>query len=160
MKRRELVPCASCARHVRSHELACPFCGAAREPGGTSPARGIPRGSSRAAAFALLAVTTAGCAASHDRDDEPALEAGASADASQSRDAATIQDAAAPQDAAVIKDAAATDAAALADASDAARDAAPIPGVDAALDGSSQDAFVPIPIYGGVFPDPRTRAKV
>ena len=29
---RSLVPCASCSRHVESHESACPFCGTARAP--------------------------------------------------------------------------------------------------------------------------------
>ncbi len=29
---RSLVPCASCNRHLESHEATCPFCGAARTP--------------------------------------------------------------------------------------------------------------------------------
>jgi hypothetical protein len=137
MKDRVLIPCTACTRHVLSDERSCPFCGAARDatPAADVKRTLIPRGTSRAAAFALraaLVTATAGCAANHDGDDEPGAEAGASPDAMAAADAGAARDAA-PE-------------------ASAAADAAP--------DAEDEDAFVPIPIYGGVFPDPRTRAKV
>lgn len=48
-----LVPCASCARHRRVEEAACPFCGAA----GVEPV--APRGAPRVALAAALAAVAA-----------------------------------------------------------------------------------------------------
>jgi len=58
-----LVPCASCARHVRADAAACPFCKAAREP---SDARERPLTArvSRAVAFAFGASLGAAVGAS------------------------------------------------------------------------------------------------
>jgi hypothetical protein len=165
MKRRELVPCHGCARHVDNAEPVCPFCGAARSEAMPAPRRTMPRGSSRAAAFALraaLVTATAGCAASHDPDDNAG--AGPGGDGSRRGDAASAHDAAVLRDASVPLGAIASADAAVGASADAARDAAPEAAAEAAvvpsLDASDQDAFVAIPLYGGVFPDPRTRAKV
>ena len=58
-----LVPCPSCARHVRADETACPFCAAALPA--DLEARAVPaspRRLSRAAAFAFGAsLTVAAC---------------------------------------------------------------------------------------------------
>lgn len=45
------VPCAGCARHVRAHDRACPFCGAHSEATLPTTARPLPR-VSRAVLFA------------------------------------------------------------------------------------------------------------
>jgi hypothetical protein len=59
-----LIPCPSCARHVRARESACPFCASAL-PGGVGE-RAIPatpQRLGRAAAFFFgAAVTVASCA--------------------------------------------------------------------------------------------------
>ena len=56
-----LTPCSSCARHVRSTELACPFCGAAIAPSiATSEPRVVNERLTRSALHALgVAVGTA-----------------------------------------------------------------------------------------------------
>ena len=59
-----LVPCPSCARHVRASETACPFCQTELPEGLETQARpGVARRMSRAAALALgasLAVAACG----------------------------------------------------------------------------------------------------
>ena len=59
-----LVPCPSCARHVRASETACPFCQAELPEGLEAQARpGVARRMSRAAALALGAsLAVAACA--------------------------------------------------------------------------------------------------
>ena len=66
MNRAQLVPCRSCARHVRATDSACPFCGSAvqaRPRAFATPQ--VPHAHlSRAALFALgaaAAAATAGC---------------------------------------------------------------------------------------------------
>jgi hypothetical protein len=66
----QLVPCPSCARHVKSSEAACPFCSVALS-GSTVSRTPVRRRLERLAAFtfaATLAVT--GCAAVGDDDSE------------------------------------------------------------------------------------------
>jgi hypothetical protein len=48
-------PCASCARHIKRTESACPFCGARASPGAIAP-----RVTARLALVAIAA-TAAGC---------------------------------------------------------------------------------------------------
>lgn len=59
-----LRPCASCGRHVRATESACPFCATALEPLPTPPSstRAVGR-LGRAAIFAFGAVATTSAAA-------------------------------------------------------------------------------------------------
>lgn len=66
-----LVPCASCARHVRASDDTCPFCGHAHV---VASARPLPkRRLTRAATFAfgaaLTAATSVGCSESHAPSD-------------------------------------------------------------------------------------------
>ena len=65
MKRAHLVPCPSCARHVRVSEAACPFCrGALDESLRAQPApQAAPARLSRAALYALGAAGTVTLAA-------------------------------------------------------------------------------------------------
>jgi hypothetical protein len=77
-----LIPCAGCARHVRSDESECPFCArpldaACEEAEAPRPARRL----GRAATFAFgaaLAASAAGCSESHDgrRDSGTPRDAG------------------------------------------------------------------------------------
>lgn len=75
-----LVPCDGCARHVRSDDDACPFCGASIAP---APAPANPRGRlGRAALFAFGAAVAAtvgatGCGDSHGPGDDAGVEADA-----------------------------------------------------------------------------------
>jgi hypothetical protein len=133
--------CSACERHVYADEPACPFCGSS-EPR-LPAAEPLPQGRlSRAATHAARAAIFAGalgCSTVHQPD---AGRDAALADAATSEDAGT--DAATAQDAASAEDAGRADAAVA----------------DAATGDASVDAGEGIPIYGGVFPDPRKRAVV
>jgi hypothetical protein len=59
-----LVPCPSCARHVRATESACPFCATARVPSAAPVTRTPGQRLSRAALFALGASAAAVAACS------------------------------------------------------------------------------------------------
>ena len=59
-----LLPCPSCARHVRSTESACPFCATARIPSAAPAPRSPAKRLSRAALFALGASAAAVAACS------------------------------------------------------------------------------------------------
>ena len=77
-----LIPCPSCARHVRTSDASCPFCGAATVQ---APAPLVARG--RLSRAALLAVGAAGALAAADcggstSSPEPASDASAADDAS------------------------------------------------------------------------------
>ena len=79
-----LIPCPSCARHVRSSDAACPFCGAATVQ---APAPAVSRGRLSRAAF--IAVSAAGALAATDcggstASPEPASDAAAPADGASS----------------------------------------------------------------------------
>ncbi len=66
----ELRPCDGCRRHVSIEDRACPFCGAAREPEGSSG--GVTLGRlSRAAVFAGAALATSACGGSKAKADTP-----------------------------------------------------------------------------------------
>lgn len=61
-----MSPCRGCARHVRDADDHCPFCGAAREADGASPALPpAPRARSRAWLTALGATLTLGACREH-----------------------------------------------------------------------------------------------
>ena len=65
MASQRLVPCASCARHVRVSETACPFCAAPLVPSATTARSAAPgKRLSRAAMFALGASAAAVAACS------------------------------------------------------------------------------------------------
>lgn len=132
---RAMNVCSECRRHVYADEPACPFC-ASSAPRATHV---VPRAQriARAAGYAsavLLSGLGGGCAESRMPDDD-----GGAAVVDAARDA-TVADAHA-------------DAGEVAVA-DAGTDAAP---ADA---GVEEDAEVPIPLYGGAFPDPRRRAVI
>ncbi len=59
-----LLPCPSCARHVRASESACPFCATALSPSSAPANRSPAQRLSRAALFALGASTAAVAACS------------------------------------------------------------------------------------------------
>lgn len=135
----EMNLCSECDRHVYADEPACPFCGS------SAPRRAIPRGGSRGrlsraaahAARAAVLVGAMGCSSS------TTPEADASSDAPTD----------APVDA-VTEDAVPADAVAM----DAMPDAGPPDGAPLDVSPDAEDADVPL--YGGVFPDPRLRAVV
>ena len=152
MTKSEWAPCEQCMRYLRTTETVCPFCGASFVASRVVRSTGLGRGASRAAVFALRTALIAGTAGAtgcgSDANDEAQDAGGQGHDAAAENDAAqndAAQDAAAHEDAGVD-----TDAAQIADAGDAGEG-------DADAD---EDAFVPVPIYGGSFVDPRTRAKV
>jgi len=65
-----LIPCEGCARHVRSHEGACPFCGASIR--GDHPAPTMPeRGLGRAALFVFASTVALGSACQSTSDQGP-----------------------------------------------------------------------------------------
>jgi len=66
----QLVPCPSCARHVKSSEAACPFCSATLS-GLTVSRMLVRRRLERLAAFTFAAtIAVTGCAAVGDDDSE------------------------------------------------------------------------------------------
>ncbi len=76
-----LAPCPACRRHLRGDETLCPFCAACVEPTAAPIFRATPRmGRAAMLAFRTLAIgaagATAGCGASHGRDDDAAIEDG------------------------------------------------------------------------------------
>jgi hypothetical protein len=84
-----LVPCPSCARHVRSFETSCPFCAAALSPAADSAPvarRAGPR-LGRAALFALGAGATAlaACSSSQSIYGAPPADDAGDQDAEQGR---------------------------------------------------------------------------
>ncbi len=73
-----LIPCLSCARHVRASESSCPFCGAVVPEGSASRAiPSAPRRLGRAATFMFGAsLAAAGCSsAAQPADGETARDA-------------------------------------------------------------------------------------
>jgi hypothetical protein len=80
--------CASCSRHLRTVEVACPFCRAPHRPCAARPPRRTPR-SSRAVWLATTlasSVVLAGCTNDVDPPGGPA-DGGAEAEASFEADA-------------------------------------------------------------------------
>jgi hypothetical protein len=141
---------------VRTNETECPFCAVALPGKGAAPAASRsrngapPKGASRAAVFAFQTALLAGsaCTTTHEADAEG--------------DQAAAND--------VLPDAAVAEAGRGASAMDAGRfdngpASAPPPRQQHTMiepdDRDDDDGgYVPIPIYGGPFADPRARAKV
>lgn len=76
-----LIPCTSCARHVRATESACPFCAAALPLSARSVQRALPKARlGRAATFAFgaaaLAVGAAACGDDDGDDTTPTADLG------------------------------------------------------------------------------------
>ncbi len=149
-----LIPCPHCDRHVRSQETSCPFCRAALPVIAAVPvSRALLRSPSRAAAFALrtalvVAPVTVACGAEGSAERDAGVRSGgARSDGAAGASAGSF----AQGGAGGSPSAGSAGAVAQADEADAGLEA------DA---GSPDAAFVPVPIYGGVFPDPMTRARV
>lgn len=156
---RTLMACSSCERYVHTHEASCPFCGAPSrtQPRSATPDSGArigadpeglhpPARRSRAAAFALRTAVIAGATGAALACGDGARDRG---DEEPARELRGQQE--------------------LGEESAAARDSAtdPVEGdrtpacADAGADPAQSDGgFVPVPIYGGVFPDPMSRARV
>jgi hypothetical protein len=130
--------CASCSRHVKSADLACPFCG-------SSSFANVPRPISRATRAALVfggAVMVSGAVACSDDTSAAALY-GVPSDAAAQEDVSAVALYGLPVDA-MPPPTPSTDAAA-----------------DAANDGSSGDAepdVSPAPLYGAIPVDAGRRA--
>jgi hypothetical protein len=159
MKR--LIACSSCQRHVRVDEASCPFCSATLPAAvaASTPAAN-PRGRSRAAVFAVRAALAAGaapglvgCGGEGDsgvRDPQrDVVSAGGNAGSTQNAGAGGSTDVSNPS---------AGSGGTINLASNAGSGSGEPAETDAGaeLDGG----FAPVPIYGGVFPDPTRRARV
>jgi hypothetical protein len=76
-----LIPCQSCARHVRATESACAFCAAALPVSARAVKRAVPKARlGRAATFAFgaaaLAVSAAACGDDDGDDTTPPVDLG------------------------------------------------------------------------------------
>lgn len=162
MKR--LIACSSCQRHIRVDEASCPFCGAAM-PVAVAVSTPVthPRGRSRAAVFAVRAALAAGAA--------PALIGCGGEGDSGVRDtqrdfaAAGGNAGSAPQNAgsggsADVSNPSAGSGGTIDLGSNAGSGGAPEETQTADAGAEPDGGFAPVPIYGGVFPDPTRRARV
>lgn len=145
-----LIPCTHCDRYVRSQEVSCPFCKGelAAATAARPVARALLRSPSRAAAFALrtalvVAPATLACG------DEDTAARDPDGIASSGGASTTPGTGGGAQNGAGGSPSAGGSAGAI--ALDQGQEA------DA---GAADAGFVPVPIYGGVFPDPMTRARV
>ena len=157
-----LVPCPSCARHVRVTDARCPFCASALPS--SLAQRAVPNTTqrlSRAAAFAFTAsLAVAGCSSDPatgtdaSTNDVVSTDRGNTTDAAASTDVITPTDSGAPQDnggAMPLYGAPADVPAPPADVQDGGA-VAPLyggPPVDA---GEADDASTPIDDGGGIAP--------
>lgn len=156
-----LLSCAACQRYILATERHCPFCGeiAAARAAEVSPP---PRGRSRAAVFAMRTAIAAGvapalaCGGTSDSPREMAQDVtaagGSSASAAGGTSSVAMNDAQNPEPGS---------------AGSAGGGSASAPGIDIVDEPPSEasaDAgdggFAPVPIYGGVFPDPLARVRV
>ncbi len=131
----KLNVCGECRRHVYVEEAACPFCGssAARSFAIAPRSERLARAAGYAARAALLAGAVSGCAQTTEHVEDADVRDANAVDARRADDAgvdASLADASGPADASVPND------------------------------GHPDDTDVPTPLYGGPFPDPRTRAVV
>jgi hypothetical protein len=162
-----LIACSSCPRYIHSSETACPFCGAAAPAVSAatlslhSSNTGARR--SRAASFALRSALVAGaasaavaCGGSGDIPRPEPSQGGSTAANGGSAGEDTAGNGGTASNGGTANNGGSAGAASnggsagtidLADAGD-------IPEEEDA------GAYVPIPIYGGAFPDPMTRARV
>jgi hypothetical protein len=76
-----LQPCTECARHIRSDEAACPFCGASMPAGFGESTRPVPTGPVLSRAAILFASATAVVACSSSSSTPPgSTDSGSAAD--------------------------------------------------------------------------------
>lgn len=136
----KLNVCGECQRHVYVEETACPFCGstAARSFAIAPRSERLSRAAGYAARAVLLAGAVSSCSQSTRQADDASTQDSSAVDA-RADDASRADDAGAD--------------ASVADTS--VPDDAGVPN-----DGNPDDTDVPTPLYGGPFPDPRTRAVV
>ncbi len=165
MKR--LITCSSCQRYIRVHETSCPFCSVAVPIAKAAPTRAAnPRGRSRAAVFAVRAALAAGAA--------PGLLGCGGEGDTGTRDtqrdfvAAGGNAGSAPQASGTGGTGGTADVANPSGGSGGTLDL----GTNAGSGGEPEETqtadagaepdggFAPVPIYGGVFPDPTRRARV
>lgn len=162
MKR--LIACASCQRYVRVDEASCPFCSAALPAAVAAPvAAANPRGRSRAAVFAVRAALAAGAApgllgcggegdsgARETRRDVVAAGGNAGSAAHNAGSGGTA-DGSTPS---------AGSGGTIDLGANAGSGGAPEETQTADAGAEPDGSFAPVPIYGGVFPDPTRRARV
>lgn len=157
---REVSICEGCHRHVFVEDDVCPFCGASERTSAAALSSGAGRLSRVAAHAARTAffLTAVACYDSHsageDRSDADMVDAGGPG--GSRRDGAVAAVDAGGPGGADGPDAGRADAGALMDAGAGTDGGAS----DAGLEGDAGDADVSVPLYGGVFPDPRKRAVV
>jgi hypothetical protein len=133
---------------VREHESACPFCRAALPEAPALAARApSPAGLSRAAVFAMRTALVAAAPG--------ALACG---DEEGSRPRGTLQDVASAGASGAGQGGSSAGSSAGTSGTGGAIALAP---ADSDADaGADAEPYAPIPIYGGVFPDPMSRARV
>jgi len=161
---KRLIACANCDRYVRQDESACPFCRAALLRAGALPAASVPvgrAGLSRAASFAMRAalvvaapgaVACGGQEGSRPRDTQKDVAAagrqsGSAGSTGQAGSSSETTGSGGP----ILLDT--NDSSGRNDSGDSSTEATADAGADA-------QPYAPIPIYGGVFPDPMSRARV
>lgn len=146
-----LIACSNCPRYIHASDPSCPFCGAAAPAIGAEPSKlqssnTVPR-RSRAASFALRSTLVAGAASAavacggNGELPRPEPNQGGSTAANGGSGGSNGT----AGNGGTASDGGTGGTIDLADAGDT-------PEQDA--------AYVPIPIYGGAFPDPMTRARV
>lgn len=159
-----LIPCSHCDRYVRSHEERCPFCNGVLAP---APARAVSRAllrsPSRAAAFALrtaLVVAPAALACGGEGTGTREGDGVAAEGGSGGSSAASAAPGGSTQSGSAQGDFLHDDLGRGGASSSAGSGGAIVLDDGEADAGTADAAFVPVPIYGGVFPDPVTRARV
>lgn len=151
-----LIACSNCPRYIHAHERACPFCGAeapavaATSTSASLQSSNIGARRSRAASFALRSALVAGAASA-------AVACGGSGDIP--RPEPNQGGSTAANGGSGGNDSAAGNGGTASNGGSAGTidlaDAGDVPDEE-----EDAGAYVPIPIYGGAFPDPMTRARV
>jgi len=155
-----LLSCAACQRYILETERHCPFCGATsaiRAPEASPPVRAR----SRAAVFAMRTALAAGVA--------PALACGGMGDGTRERTEDVTGGGGSSAAAVGGSGAVAMGGSENADtgnggtasggSSSSGIDVDEQPPAEASVD-AGDGGFAPVPIYGGVFPDPLARVRV
>jgi len=160
----QLFACAACQRYIREAERHCPFCGeSVALVAERSPSLPLPRGRSRAANFAMRTALAAGIA--------PAFIAcGGQSDARREQPEEVSGNGGAPQSGsggssgAIATNGGSSNGGSASGAGGAnvgsggtieLSDAGPADPTE-----EPDGGFAPVPIYGGVFPDPLSRVRV
>lgn len=146
----DLTPCPHCQCYVRLSEQACPFCeGSLAGLEQSAPAQ-LPRGLSRAAAFAVRAALVAGVTS--------VAACGGEAEENSSTGKNNSTNSGGTSSGGVAASGGTTTSSGGALASGGTT---PTSGGAPTLgDDLGEGGYTPMPIYGGVFPDPELRAKV